>query len=407
MPTLLQINVSANSGSHGKIADAIGCLAMERGWRSVIAYGRAVTPSRNELIRIGSQWDVVEHVIESRLFDNHGLASRNATRGLIRKIEELKPDIIHLHEIHGYYLNYRILFNYLNKCAIPVVWTFHDTWAYTGHCGHYGSVSCEKWKTLCENCPLMWKDYPKSIIDRSKTNYNLKKKLFTANNRLHIVTVSKWLEREVRQSFLKDKDIRVISNGVDLSVFHPTDKSSLRKVNTRFQVLGVASQWGKLKGLEDFYQLRECLPQEEFDITLVGLSEKQMNGLPTGIKGVKRTESVYQLAELYSSADVFCNLTYADTFPTTNIESLACGTPVITYKTNGSPEIIDEETGYVFERGDVCSVANQIIAMRKKDDRERVKQSELCRRRAETNFAAEDCFRKYISLYDNLLAGGG
>lgn len=406
MPTLLQINVSANSGSHGKIVESIGRLALERGWRSIIAYGRAVNPSKNELIRIGSDWDIKEHVLESRLFDNHGLASRLATRNFIKQIKEIKPDIIHLHVIHGYYLNYKILFEYLNTIKTPVVWTFHDTWAYTGHCGHYGSINCEKWKTQCEACPLKWKDYPKAIIDCSRRNFMLKKQLFTSNNNLHIITVSQWLKKEVQQSFFKGKTIDVIQNGVDTDIFRPAAKNTnITCSEKKFRVLGVASQWGKLKGLEDFYQLREMLPSESFEITLVGLNERQINNLPDGIKGIKRTDSIYKLAELYSSADVFCNLTYADTFPTTNIESLACGTPVITYKTGGSPEILDKETGFVLEPGDLKTLVELLNTVSLWGDKKREEVSEKCRRRALDFYNAKSSFLQYVSLYDTIVGG--
>ncbi len=395
MPTLLQINIFANSGSHGKIAESIGRLAIGKGWCSVIAYGRFATPSQNELIRVGSDWSNREHVLESRLFDNHGLASRKATRCFIKQIEELKPDIIHLHVIHGYYLNYKILFEYLNSIDTPVVWTFHDTWAYTGHCGHYGSINCKKWKTHCDSCPLMWKDYPKSIIDRSKKNFTLKKQLFTANSNLHIVAVSNWLKHDVEQSFLQDKDIRVIHNGVDLDVFTPTEQPS----NGKFRVLGVASQWGPLKGLEDFYKLRELLPCD-YEIILVGLNKKQVAQLPEGITGIERTESVEKLVELYSSATVFINPTYADTFPTTNIEALACGTPVITYNTGGSPEAVDCETGIVVEKRDIQGIEKAIKQLSNKD---RTQLRNACRNRAVRLYNKNERFQDYIKLYEELL----
>lgn len=394
-PILLQINVTANSGSHGKIAEAIGRHALEKGWRSIIAYGRAFNPSKSELIHIGNDWEIKEHVLESRFFDNHGLASRMATRTFINQIKQIKPDIIHLHVIHGYYLNYKILFEYLNSTYIPVVWTFHDPWAFTGHCGHYGSINCEKWKKQCEACPLVWKDYPKSIVDRSKKNFVLKKKLFTANKILHIVAVSEWLKNDVEQSFFKGIDIRVIHNGVDLDIFHPVKSV----ITGKKIVLGVASQWGPLKGLEDFYKLRKAL-SIDYEVILVGLNQKQIAQLPQGIKGIERTESVERLVELYSTASVFVNPTYADTFPTTNIEALACGTPVITYNTGGSPEAIDIETGVVVEKGDILGIVDSINQLSNMD---RTQLRKACRKRAERLYNKEDRFQDYINLYEELL----
>lgn len=396
MATLLQINISANSGSHGRIAEDIGRLAMSQGWRSVYAYGRMANPSQNELIRVGNDADIFEHVIETRLFDNQGLASRRTTRTFVKKIVELNPDIIHLHVLHGYYINFKILFEYLNTIDTPIVWTFHDPWAFTGHCGHYGSINCQKWKTQCDACPLMWKDYPKSIIDRSKKNFVLKKQLFSANNNLHIVTVSDWLRHDVDQSFFRGKDIRVIHNGVDLSVFRPN-----KQVETDVcRVLGVASQWGPLKGLEDFFRIRESLPIHEYEIVLVGLNKNQIVSLPQGIIGIERTESVEKLVDLYSSSTVFVNPTYADTFPTTNIEALACGTPVITYDTGGSPEAVDAETGFVVERGNIQGLLNAIKTFSGMD---RSKLRDACRNRAVRLFNKNDRFQDYISLYKELL----
>ena len=202
MPSLLQINETVNSGSHGVIAEGIGQSVIEKGWDSAIAYGRWSNASKSKLIKIGSLFDVIEHGLESRVFDNHGLASRNATRALIRKIRVFNPDIIHLHNIHGYYLNYCFLFEYLNSVSTPVVWTVHDCWAFTGHCSHFVSAGCEKWRTGCYDCELIH-SYPKSFVDKSRRNYELKKTLFCSNNNLHIVAVSDWLSEQVKQLSLQ------------------------------------------------------------------------------------------------------------------------------------------------------------------------------------------------------------
>lgn len=399
MPTLLSINLSANAGSHGRIADEIGCLAMSQGWRSVIAYGRMANPSKNELIRIGKDIDIYEHLIETRLFDNHGLASRCATRRFIRQIEELKPDVIHLHNIHGYYLNYRMLFEYLNQTNIPVVWTLHDCWAFTGHCGHFVMAGCERWKTGCGNCPITRSEYPAAYIDRSERNYRIKKTLFTANANIHIVAVSEWLAGLAKQSFLKDKDIRVINNGVDLEVFRPM----LVKRNTRYRILGVSNVWSPVKGLPDFFKLRDLLDKEQYEIVIVGLTKDQIAGLPEGITGVERTSSVAELAAYYASANVFVNPTYADTFPTVNIEALACGTPVVTYKTGGSPESVDSSTGIVVEQGDVEAMA---IAIRDVCDKGKEAYITACRNKAESRYGKIDRYNEYMAVYQDIIRGG-
>ena len=398
---LLQINVTANKGSHGKIAEEIGKLVKELGWRSVIAYGREANLSQSELLRIGSGVDVIEHVIESRLLDNHGLASRRATKKLIQQINEIKPDIIHLHNIHGYYSNYRLLFNYLNKLNIPVVWTLHDCWSFTGHCSHFESANCDRWKTLCLNCPLK-NDYPKSwLIDSSKKNYKLKKELFSKNENLHFIPVSDWLNGLLNDSFLKDCDRRVVHNGVNLAVFFPQRENN----DDIFRIIGVSNIWTERKGLYDFYKLREVLDVNLFQITIVGLNEKQIKELPKGIEGIQRTDSVEELAKMYSNADVFVNLTYADTFPTVNIEALACGTPVVTYETGGSPEIVDEKTGIVVEQGNIKDLVIAIHKIKNLSPEERQELRMRCRKRAEENYEKNRQYAEYVRIYQTLLGG--
>jgi glycosyltransferase involved in cell wall biosynthesis len=338
------------------------------------------------------------HYIEGLFLDNHGLSSRKATRKVVRYIEEIKPDIIQLHCIHGYYLNYKILFEYLNRTKIPVVWTFHDCWAFTGHCAHFVAVGCEKWKNECHDCHL-FRIYPRAFVDCSKRNYSIKKELFSANHNLHIVPVSEWVADLTKQSFLKDKDIHVIRNGVDLSVFKPVAK----KENNKFRVLGVSGVWTKSKGIDDFFRLRNILDMNRYEIILVGLSREQKQNLPEGIVGIEHTESVHELVDLYSSSNVFVNPTYADTFPTVNIEALACGTPVITYRTGGSPEAVSSETGWVLNQGDVEGIASIIKDLAVKDNNEVDLQRKACRERAEKEFDKYNCFEKYLDLYLQLL----
>lgn len=400
MPKLLQINTVVNRGSTGRICEEIGLMAQSKGWESWIAYGKRNPVSRNHLIRIQGKWGFMWHVMLSRVFGMHGYGSYFATKRLVRKIKELNPDVIHLHNLHGYYLHIPTLFEYLATYGKPVVWTLHDCWAFTGHCTHFVKAKCDKWKTGCERCPL-YKEYPNSwIVDLSKQNWNLKKELFTQIPNLHIIPVSEWLGGLLRESFLKDKNIQVITNGIDLNVFRPAQFIGEKR---RFRVLGVASVWTETKGLGDFVKLRELL-DDSVEIVLVGLQDEQTRMLPKGIIGIKRTSSMLELVNLYSESDVFVNLTYADTFPTVNIEALACGTPVVTYLTGGSPEIIDEQTGVTIEQGNVCAIAqtitqiqNGIICF----------DNESCRRRALGHFDKSSKFQNYINLYNKVIEGGG
>lgn len=396
---LLQIDSCLVTGSTGRITESVAQLAKSHGWDCYIVHGGRYVkrPSCMTDIQSVSPTGEYLHYAESLLFDNHGLASRRATKRVIEQIKEIRPDVVQLHCVHGYYLNYKILFEYLNSTNIPVVWTFHDCWAFTGHCAHFVTAGCEKWKVGCFDCPLKG-DYPKSFVDCSKRNYELKKRLFTANKNLHIVPVSDWMADFVRDSFLKDKDITVIKNGVDLNVF----RTSAIHNDGIIRILGVSGVWNKDKGLYDFYELRKKLNSDKYEIILVGLSKEQMKELPEGLRGIEHTESVQELAELYASSTVFVNPTYADTFPTVNLEALACGTPVITYKTGGCPEAVSSETGWVVDQGDVDGIVAIINGFDKKDKSEIKAQREACRRRAEQEFDKTECFEKYVELYEEL-----
>lgn len=391
--TLLQINVSANWGSTGKIAESIGLASIRHGWESYIAYGRYCNPSQSHLIKIGTKSDPYLHYVHQRIFDDEGLCSKNATRQLIKTIKDLGPDIVQLHNIHDHYLNYRLLFEYLNRTDIKVVWTFHDCWAFTGHCFHFVTKNCKRWKTQCYGCPLQH-EYPKTLLDHSDENFSLKKNLFTKNKNLTIVACSEWMAQFVRESFLQDKPLYVIHNGVDLDIFKAKPNEKVQKM---FKVLAVSNVWNKDKGIDDILTLRNLLP-EDYTMTIVGLNEKQLKKLSFGIKGIQRTQNVQELVKLYSEAAVLINPTYADTFPTVNLEALACGTPVITYRTGGSPEAIDKKTGVVVEQGDVNGLVEAIYRMK-----ENPLSSADCRKRAEECFDKDKCFEKYVELYEKLI----
>lgn len=403
MKRLLEINVSANTGSTGRIAEEIGRLATANNFDSYIAYGRVNNQSQLKTIRIGCDWDFKMHALQSRLLDNHGFASRHATRKFLQQLDQIKPDIIHLHNIHGYYINIEYLFEYLKDVGIPVVWTLHDCWPITGHCAHFDYFNCGRWKTRCHDCPNI-QGYPKSIIiDRSERNFEIKRNIFTSIRDLAIVTPSIWLKNIVKESFLKDFPIYVINNGVDLNVFKPCkDLNTLDKyrINDKKKIiLGVASIWNRKKGLTDFLKLSSIL-NDDCQIVLVGLSEKQLYDLPSNITGLRRTENVKELAQLYSSADVFVNPTYVDNFPTTNIEALACGTPVVTYRTGGSPEAVDQNTGYVVEKSNIDMLGYAIKEILSKDP---AKIERACRQRAVELYDKNERFMDYINLYNSVI----
>lgn len=405
MPKLIQITCSLNSGSIGRIAEQINNEAQKQGWETWIAYSRGINSSQSKLIHVGNKLDIYEHYFEHRVLDNEGLASKDATRKFISELDIIQPDIIHLHNIHDHWLNYQILFEYLNKLDKPIVWTLHDCWTFTGGCYHFVNKKCYQWRDgECTNgCPGVCNKKVRRLFEKTEKHFQLKKKLFLESKKLTIVPVSYWMEGLVKESFLKDKNIVTIQNGIDLQQFRPLDCIEIRKkynIGNSNYVIGVSSVWLPYKGWNDFLKLSEMLPQG-VKLVLVGLDEQKLKeAAKYGIIGILKTESVSELAALYSGAICFCNLTYQDTFPTTNLESQACGTPVITYRTGGSPEALSEQTGFVVDQGDLSAVCNavDIISSNGKDF-----YTKLCRERAEQCFNKEDRFEDYIKLYESLL----
>ena len=406
MAKLLQISIEVNSGSVGRIAEQIGEAAIQRGWDSYITYARNHLPSASKTIKIGSKLDIYWHGAMTRLFDSHCLHSTHATKQLVKRIKEINPDVILLHHIHGYFLNMRVLFNYLSSLNKPIVWVFHDCWSFTGHCAYFDVVGCEKWRTGCFDCPAK-SDYPSSMFrDRSRQNYIEKKSLFNSLKDLTIVPVSEWMASLVKDSFLGQHRVHTITNGININVFTPRDAetniATRQKLNITPDckiILGVASPWGERKGLGDFIKLSSLLA-DDWRIVLVGLSEKQLNGLPKNIIGLQRTENVQQLADIYAVADVFVNPTYADTYPTTNLEAISCGTPVVTYRTGGSPESVTNATGVVVEQGDIDGIIGAIHSLCEQN-REALRSR--CRSYAKSHFNRQHKFASYIDLFEELL----
>ena len=398
---VLQINTTGSSGSTGRIASEIGDLTLKLGHESTIGVGRIYGQSKSSMIRIGNRIDFILHVLNSRMFDRHGFGSKRATDSFISRISEWDPDIVHLHNIHGYYIHIGVLFDYLGKANKPVIWTFHDCWPFTGHCSHFQYVNCVKWQSECVKCPNIH-GYPKSwFIDNSRDNYSKKKGLFTDIKEMILVSPSAWLAGSLSNSFLSGYETMVINNGVDLKKFRPfRDERVIKKYKLGHKyILGVASVWTDKKGLADFIKLRKLL-DPEVEIVLVGVTPKQAKSLPYGIKGILRTETTDELATIYSKAEVFVNPTYVDNFPSVNIENLACGTPVITYNTGGSPESIDEKTGIVVKKGDInaLAIAISVIIGKGKEFFSRD-----CRLRAETYYNTEERSADYFSLYQRLI----
>ncbi len=358
----LFINSVYGVRSTGKLI-ASKCRALQsEGHICYAAYGReAVDDGEVKLIKIGSSLDYMVHALLSRVLDIHGLASRRATRRFLREIEKLDIDCIWLHNIHGYYINYELLFGWLKTHGeIKVMWTLHDCWAFTGHCAYFTMAKCNKWREGCHACAQLYA-YPRAMhFDHSKKNYSRKKNAFCGLKNLTLVAPSKWLAGLTRESFLKDYPVEISPNTIDTAVFRPVESDFRKKYNlgNKRIVLGVAVGWEETKGFQDMLELRKKLG-DEFVIVLVGVTESQIASLPEGIVGIEKTANQEQLAKIYTASDVFVNPTHQDNYPTVNLEAVACGTPVVTYNVGGSPESALPEN--VVNENDIDGLASRII----------------------------------------------
>ena len=347
---------------------------------------------------IGSRTEHTLHRYFSWCTDFQDCGSVIATLSLIRKIKRINPDIIHLHDIVGWYVNIDILFHFLKKMNKPLVWTFHDCWAFTGRCIYFDAVGCNRWKTGCGNCPQ--RDYmPKSwFFDLSSWNWKRKKRLFSSVENMTIVTPSSWLKDLVNESFLSGYSVKVINNGINLGVFKPTQGEIYEKIATlgKKVILGVAAVWSTRKGLSDFIRLSKEL-SNDYIIVLVGLSQEEIGDVDN-IIAIERTNNQFELAQIYSVADVFVNPTIEDNFPTVNLESLACGTPIVTYNAGGSPESVTNETGIVVEKGDYEGLKDAIFNILEKGKSFYTLSCILSAKKYDMN----KCFDDYVNLYEEI-----
>jgi len=398
---ILQINSIANIGSTGRIVENIGVRVLNNGWESHIAYGRNAKTSKSKLLKIGNTFDVYSHVAKARIFDQSGFGSKLATIEFVKQIKTIDPDIIHLHNIHGYYINIEILFNYLANSKKRVVWTLHDCWSLTGHCSYFDYVKCNKWQTECYECPQS-SEYPKSFRDRSQINYKIKKKLFNSIENLTLVPVSNWLNNVLKNSFLSGYPTHVISNGVNINVFKPSYKVDVRNkynIPEKKILVGVANVWEKRKGLSDYIKLSKAL-SNDFQIILIGLTNKQILELPSNVIGIKYVEDIQELICLYTISEIVLNLSYEETFGMTTIEGFACGTPSIVYNNTASPELITHKTGMVVEPGDIKGVVEAVHEIVNTEE----KYYSNCIERARKHYDNDVKIGSYIKLYENTIS---
>lgn len=400
---IVQINGGAK-GSTGKIMMGIAEVARAQG-HEVMCASPITTTNRDAgedcgYYRIGTFNSRRLNVALARITGFNGCFAWFETYKLLKKIDEFKPDIIHLHNLHDSYINLPMLFSYIKKHNVPTVWTLHDCWAFTGQCPHFTIVKCDKWKVGCHNCP-QYKEYPASLYDNTKKMWQLKKKWFTGVKNMTIVTPSEWLAGLAKESYLKEYPIQVINNGIDLDVFKPTHSNFREQYGIpgdKYIVLGVSFAWGYRKGLDCFAEMAEKLG-DKYQIVLVGTDGEIDKKLPHNIISIHRTQNQKELAEVYSAADVFVMPTREENYPTVNMEAIACGTPVVTFDTGGSPEMLDDKTGIVVEANDIEATKKAIkdICEKKKcnDEEYIVAYSK--------NFDMKKRFAEYIELYANVL----
>ncbi len=367
---VLIINEVCGMGSTGKIVSAIADDYERRGETVRIAYGRLASvpeKDRHRAVRIGHSLGVYAHALFTRLTDRHGFYSRHATRRFLHWAEGYDPDLLWMHNLHGYYINIQMLFEWLKmRPGMKVYWTLHDCWSFTGHCAGFSFVGCDRWQEHCRDCPQS-RTYPASYVDRSFDNFERKRQLFTGAPNLTLITPSRWLAGLVKQSFLKEYPVEVRYNEIDREIFRPTPIREEFMTRYHLQgkriVLGVANVWEKRKGLQDFVRLSSLLDRERYAIVLVGVTAKQKRQIPQEIVAIGRTANQNELAAIYSAASVFFNPTYEDNYPTVNLEAEACGTPVITYDTGGSSETLHDPRSVVVPQGDLDAVIQRLNAL--------------------------------------------
>lgn len=399
---IVQIN-SVSYGSTGSIMLNIHSNLLHNGIESYAVWGRGKKSNNKNEIYMNDKLGVYFHKVYTLLTSKTGLVSINSTKKLLNRLDEIKPDIIHLHNIHGYYINIELLFNYIKKNNIKTIWTLHDCWAFTGHCSYFTYTNCNKWKKECNNCPK-YKEYPKSIVDNSLYCYKTKKELFTSIEDLTIITPSKWLANLAKKSFLGKYKIEIINNGIDTNIFKKIDRNKLKfrkKYNLEDKkiILGVASPFSNRKGFNDFISLSKII-DDNYVIVLVGLTKKQISNLPINIIGIKRTSDINELVDIYNSSNIFVNLTYEDNYPTVNLEAIACGTPVLTYDTGGSTEFTDflkkDKNIYVINKK---STINNLNILKKRI--EDIVSKNTFEFKNTDLIDKKEMIKKYIKLYKN------
>ena len=398
---IVQINGGV-FGSTGNIMFGISDKLREHGMEDLCFAPVTTTNRKKEPLysykKIGSYNSRRFNVLLARLTGLEGCFAKRATKKAISRIKQYGPDLIHLHNLHNSFINLKMLFDYIKEAKIPVVWTLHDCWAFTGHCPYFELANCYKWKTECEKCP-QYRSYPGGYIDRTKKLHKLKKECFLGIEKMVLITPSKWLNDLVKQSFLKDYDTKIIPNSINLDIFKPTESDFRKKNNLENKklILGVSFGWGYKKGLDVFIEMAKQIP-DEYRIVLVGTDEKVEKKLPSNVIPVRRTQDQKELAKIYTTADVFVNPTREEMFGMVNVEALACGTPVVTFDSGGSPECVDKTCGSVIPKNDIKGIIEETLRV----CNEKPYAQNDCIKRAK-KYDCIDRYEEHIDIYKELV----
>lgn len=397
---ILQINVVYKRGSTGRTCYEVNRALEKEGHEGYTAYGFGYCEDSN-VYRIGGRYTYYIHNLLAKITGMQGYFSFFATKRLIKYICKLSPDIIHLRNLHAFYLHYPTFFKYLSTLDIPIVLNLHDCWPFTGKCPHYTDIECFKWKVQCEKCPAI-KNYPKSFfIDNSNKLYKDKKHWFGEIKNLTIIGVSKWITEQAKMSYFSNRKIVTIYNWIDRSVFYPRKDKVLKKYDiddTKFIILGVSAFWSnKSSKFKDFMKI-STLIQDDMQIVLIGQSS--ISEFPQNIKHIPFISDINELAKLYSSADVYVHLSTQDSFGKVVAEAMACGTPVIVYNSTALPELIREGCGYVVEKRNVEGVVEAIFEIRRNG---KFSYSDSCILNVAKNFDYDYNTRMLLKLYESII----
>lgn len=406
---VLIVNTTYKRGGAAGVAQALyrelSCL---EGFESLFAYGRGAGAQESGTVRFALQAEVYLHALLTRATGIQGYGTWLSTRRLIKLIQDWKPDIIHFHNMHGYYLDLSIA-EAVGRSDLPVVWTLHDPWPLTGRCAYF--LDCERWRTGCGKCPYL-REYPKAYFDSSAWMWPRKRKLLGGVWNPVIVSPSRWLASLVEEACDGRCRVEVIPNGIDTGVFRPYGRKQARKelglpLGKKIVLFAAARLAEKRKGVAHFLEALEFVKVDNGMVLLVGGEVDLRKKCPSGVelRGLGYVRGAEAMAKVYSAADLYCITSLADNFPTTVLEAMGCGTPVVGFAVGGISEQVAEDCGKLVPLGDTRALGEAITNMLK-DDKAREAMRICCRKRVEQEYNLRRFVERHIELYRELVSKG-